>query len=288
VARWGIARWPGRSTKRHPLLEANEAINQPGPEALFRAFSFFAAGLLAWRFPLRRAPKSITANLLMPYRPRELAVRAREAAGLLLSTLDREELVPRFLDMYAAEYRRPGRADRPALYHEQLETIRREAILAMVLRAEGMLPRRLKVRVQVRAAKSRKPARRGGRKGKKQRPAKKQKAGSLDLAIPLLDMFREEFFVALGQALNWSNEEAREFWHDLDVCESLSEAESQRQRSRRTPGSGASGPFVDRVALLLDPSLMEQARRVAGKFQLELNSAADRVLRKVFSARRAN
>jgi len=225
----------------------------------------------------------------MPYRPRELAVRAREAAGLLLSTLDREELVPRFLDMYAAEYRRPGRADRPGLYHEQLERIRREAILAMVLRAEGMLPRRLKVRVQVRAAKSRKPAKRGGKKSKKkQRPAKKQKAASLDLAIPLLDMFREEFFVALGQALNWSNEEAQDFWRDLDVYESLSEAESQRQRSRRTPGSGASGPFVDRVALLLDPSLMEQARRVAGKFQLELNSAADRVLRKVFAAHRAN
>lgn len=224
----------------------------------------------------------------MPYRPRELVVRAREAAGLLLSTLDREELVPRFLDMYAAEYRRPGRADRPALYREQLETIRREAILALVLRAEGVLPRRLKVRVQVRAAKKSKPAKRGGKKGRKPRLVKKQKGASLDLAIPLLDMFREEFFVALGQALQWSNEDAQEFWRDLDVYETLSEAEAHRQRSRRAPGSGASGPFVDRVALLLDPSLMEQARRAAGKFQLELNSAADRVLRKVFSARRAN
>jgi hypothetical protein len=39
------------------------------------------------------------------------------------------------------------------------------------------------------------------------------------------------------------------------------------------------------VALLLDPSLMEQARQAAGKFQLELNEAADRVLRKIFSRR---
>ena len=38
--------------------------------------------------------------------------------------------------------------------------------------------------------------------------------------------------------------------------------------------------------MLLDPSLMEQARRAAGKFQAELNAAADRVLRKVFSRRR--
>ena len=65
----------------------------------------------------------------MPYRPRELVIRAREAATLLLSTLDRDELVPRFLDIYAAENRRPGRADAPALYREQLATIRREAIL---------------------------------------------------------------------------------------------------------------------------------------------------------------
>ena len=32
---------------------------------------------------------------------------------------------------------------------------------------------------------------------------------------------------------------------------------------------------------------MEQARRAAGKFQLELNAAADRVLRRVFSPRAA-
>ena len=42
------------------------------------------------------------------------------------------------------------------------------------------------------------------------------------------------------------------------------------------------------VGLLLDPSLMEQARRAAGKFQIELNAAADRVLAKIFSRRRVN
>src|SRR6202161_1864575 len=86
----------------------------------------------------------------MPYRPRELVVRAREAAARLLATLDHDELVPRFLDMYAAENRRPGRADQPAHYREQLETIRRESMLAMVLRAEAALPTRLKVHVTVR------------------------------------------------------------------------------------------------------------------------------------------
>jgi hypothetical protein len=219
----------------------------------------------------------------MPYRPRELVIRAREAAGVLLATLDHNEMVQRFLDMYAAEFRRPGRADQPGHYREQMETIRRESILVMALRIEGALPTRLKVRVPVRAAKGSKKK----KKGKKKSRAKKTFKPAWDLAIPLLDLFREEFFVALGQALQWTDQDAREFWRDLDVYQSLSGREPRRPVKRRMQGS-ASGPFVDRVALLLDPSLMEQARRAAGKFQMELHAAADRVLRKVFSSRRAN
>jgi len=221
----------------------------------------------------------------MPYRSRELVVRAREAATLLLATLDRNEMVPRFLDVYAAENRRPGRADQPAHYREQLETIRREAILAMVLRVQSALPLRLKVRVTMQG-----PASRSGkkaRKGKKAAKARKTKRATLELAIPLLDLFREEFFVALGQALQWSEADAKEFWRDLELYENLARREPRRQPGRTTRAI-ASGPFVDRTALLLDPSLMEQARRAAGRFQLELNAAADRVLRNVFSRRRAN
>ena len=81
---------------------------------------------------MRRGVYSRTA-IAMPYRPRELVVRAREAAALLLTTLDHDEMVQRFLDIYAAETRRPGRADHPTHYREHLETIRREAILTMVL-----------------------------------------------------------------------------------------------------------------------------------------------------------
>jgi hypothetical protein len=106
----------------------------------------------------------------------------------------------------------------------------------------------------------------------------------MDMAIPFLDLFREEFFVALGQALAWSDQDAQEFWHDLELYEMLAAREPARPAGRAL----ASGPFVDRVAILLDPSLMEQARRAAAKFQLEINASADRVLRKVFSRRRVN
>lgn len=224
----------------------------------------------------------------MPYRPRELAVRAREAATLLLNTLDHEEMVQRFLDIYAAENRRPGRADQPAHYREQLETIRREALLAMVLRTEAALPTRLKVHVTVRETKRRVKPKKGKKPGKQKRQTRKRTSKpGLDLAIPLLDLFREEFFVALGQALRWSNEDAQEFWHDLELYENLTAHDARRQLGR-SGRAITSGPFVDRTALLLDPSLMEQARRAAGKFQMELNAAADRVLRHTFLRRRTN
>jgi predicted HicB family RNase H-like nuclease len=219
----------------------------------------------------------------MPYRPRELVVRAREAAAVLLATLDRNEMVGRFLDLYAAEHRRPGRADQPAFYREQLQMIRREAILASVLRIEAALPARLRVSVTVRGANRRQKKK--GKRSVRAKPARK-KAG-LELAIPFLDLFREEFFVALGQALDWTDDDAQEFWRDLELYEKLS-AHDPGRRAGRAARAAASGPFVDRVALLLDPSLMEQARREAGKFQIELNASADRVLRKVFSRRRAN
>jgi len=218
----------------------------------------------------------------MPYRPRELVVRAREAASLLLATIDRNEMVPRFLDMYAAEHRRPGRADQPAFYREQLQMIRRESILAAVMRIEAALPARLKVSVTVRGAL--RPAKGKKKKGKKARSKARRRSSGLDLAIPFLDLFREEFFVALGQSLEWNQDEAQQFWRDLELYEMLSSRESSKPARR----AAASGPFVDRVAILLDPSLMEQARRAAGKFQLEIDAAADRVLRKVFSRHRAN
>ncbi len=218
----------------------------------------------------------------MPYRPRELVVRAREAAGMLLSTLDRNEMVARFLDMYAARHRRPGRADHPAFYREQLEMIRRESILAAVMRMEAALPPRLKVSVRVRSGAGRSNRKKKGKKAGRGKP--RRAASGIDLAIPFLDLFREEFFVALGQALDWKDEDARQFWRDLELYEML----SARQPARASRRASSSGPFEDRVALLLDPSLMEQARRAAGEFRLEINQATDRVLRQVFSRRRSN
>lgn len=215
----------------------------------------------------------------MPFRPRELVIRAREAAIALVRAVDREEMVARFLDIYAAENRRPGRADHPGHYREQLETIRREAILTMVVRVEGALPTRLKVHVPVRSARPQRSAKRKS-KARPRKPARRQ---AWEFSIPVLDLFREEFFTALGQALEWTERDAEEFWRDLELYEKLRLLD--RKRSGRAARAVPAGPFVDRVAFLLDPSLMDQARRAAAKFESELNVAADRVLRSVLSRR---
>lgn len=219
----------------------------------------------------------------MPFRPRELVMRAREAATLLLRTVDQDEMVQRFLDIYAAENRRPGRADHPAHYREQLETIRREAILAMVLRVEAALPKRLNVRVPVRTARRKKQAGRGRlARGK---PAARKTPG-WEFDIPILDLFREEFFVALGQALNWTQQDADDFWRDLEVYEKLQPVNHRAVNRNPRRAATASGPFADRVGFILDPSLIDQARRAANKFEAELDSTADRILRHVLARRR--
>ena len=200
-------------------------------------------------------------------------------------------MVQRFLDIYAAENRRPGRADQPAHYREQLETIRREAILAMVLRAEA------------RVAHAAESARSGARdsdgraetqEGEKSREEKREKRKASKQGRGWTWRFRCSIFSARnflsrsGRRCVGAMKTPGEFWHDLELYENLT-AHGVRAANRAASARAiASGPFVDRTALLLDPSLMEQARRAAGKFQLELNAAADRVLRNVFSRRRAN
>ena len=197
---------------------------------------------------------------------------------MLIARLDREEIVPRFIDTYASEYRRPGRSEQPGHYREQVETIRREAILAMVSHVDAMVPGRLTDRAKRTV---------GIRKMKKvsSRARAGQESGP-HTANPLVDLFREEFFVALGQALNWGRDDAQRFWRDLDMYQKLSARSSAG--GKRATEEVAAGPFAERVAILLDPSLMEEARRASIRFQLLLGAAADSVLKTVFSRRRKN
>ncbi len=74
---------------------------------------------------------------------------------------------------------------------------------------------------------------------------------------------------ALARGLHWSEAEAKEFRRDLDFY-----------------AHAPSSAFADRCALLLDPSMLEQARRAAVQFQVEVENTAGRLLRSVLRLQR--
>ena len=73
----------------------------------------------------------------MPLSPRQIAVRARESANVVVSLLQRGSEIPDFLRGYAAEYQRARVIQEPLLYRDLVETLRREALLNIASRIEG-------------------------------------------------------------------------------------------------------------------------------------------------------
>jgi hypothetical protein len=236
----------------------------------------------------------------MKYTPRQIAVRGREAAGLMVATLDRDAYVIRFLRAYANDHDRPGIITQPILHRDLMGTVRREALLAMATHVDELAPQFLGLgeaggnKSTVRGAKSGKKGRGGSSKAKKGETVAKRSglpmrgteiARQSAAEAAALNLFREEFFAALGQALRWTQAEFEEFARDYDLYESAG-------RGRNVAGRGAkaaaSGPFVDRCGLLIDPSMLEQARRAAGKFEAQLRGATLQALKRVFAARREN
>lgn len=187
--------------------------------------------------------------------PRQVAVRAQELAFQLLVAIDRGALVHRFLRWYASERGRPGRISNPGRYRELVETIRREAFLTLALLAEEEGAERL-----------------GGRSAQKTSTAQAE----------LIRLFRDEFYLALGRSLDFSEEQFGEFCRDLEVYRTLRQ---DRHRKTRSSVSVPAGPFVDRCGFLLDSPLLDQGRRAAAKFESELHATGSSVVRKVFSRR---
>lgn len=179
-------------------------------------------------------------------------------AHKLLSALEGEHLVERFVDSYVAEYGRTGLKAHALRYRELLGTLSREALLAMVAQVNAELPRFLT---------RRRPA--------VLRGAELQVAGA----------FREEFLASLGRALHWTPADTDEFRRDLDLYAQLA-ARTEIVKKRRKPTDPPEGPFVDRCALLLDPSMLDKGRRAAGKFLAEIDRITDKTLASVFRMRR--
>ena len=107
-----------------------------------------------------------------------------------------------------------------------------------------------------------------------------------------IEVFLREWNAALGRAWNWQAEDRDRFARDLalytdfgsrDIAPKNSrtrgkarlKAKQKVQRSKRQDEP----PFVGRVALLLDPSMIDQARRAARNFHGEAAVLAQKLLR---------
>ena len=78
-----------------------------------------------------------------------------------------------------------------------------------------------------------------------------------------------------------------EFRGDLEIYRRLTAAVASRASTTRSRIVVA-GPFVDRCAILLDPSMIENASRAAGKLLLQLESQSEKLLEEVLNPPRAD
>jgi hypothetical protein len=166
----------------------------------------------------------------VPDAPSELAKRITE-------TLNRERVVPRFVDSYVVENGRHALQVHASLYRDLLTLLQREALLALSQRALEIVCN------EPRAAGRPRP-----------RPMLRRDAA----------MFRKKFLTSMTQQQGWTAGDALDFQRDLHMYEELLARAAAKRRNRK-PFEAADHPFVDRCAFLLDSSFMEKARLAASK-----------------------
>src|SRR5579864_9769267 len=171
--------------------------------------------------------------------PAELAQRLTEG-------LQRERIVPRFVDSYVVEHGRNALQAHASLYRDLLELLQREALLAVSARA-----------LEITYAEPL-PAGRA-----KPRPMMRKDAVA----------FRRKFLAALTRQQKWSAGDALDFQTDLQTYEDLLARNTSVRRNRK-PYEAASHPFVDRCAFLLDSSFLEMARIAASRALNDLETLA--------------
>jgi hypothetical protein len=174
-------------------------------------------------------------------------------ANSMLVALVHDRIVDRFVAAYVAEHDRRGILGGPARERELAETMGREILLAMVVEVPEELPLFF---------------------GKKQ----KSKLNSEEREA--IDAFSRELLAALARAQNWNGEDRRQFRRDLALySEFRARPEMAAKARKRGKIPEEEAPFVARVALLLDPSMLEQARRAARKFHSGVGLLARKLLR---------
>jgi hypothetical protein len=190
-------------------------------------------------------PQKINSTLSTP--PRELAKQ-------LVHALKSGRVASAFLESYAKQFDRPEATAHPERRRELETMLEREMLLAMtshIARATEIIAR---TRRTSRAPQS------------KVDPAK----------------FLRDLLAGIASESNWTAGDAMEFRSDLEIYRHLAAVVAARASSTRARIVPA-GPFVDRCAILLDPSMIENASRAAGKLLLQLEAQSEKLFQEVLN-----
>jgi hypothetical protein len=183
---------------------------------------------------------------------------AHMLAKRILATLGGGHFATNFVDEYAQQFHRPEASAHPARRDELEAILEREMLLAISARVARTLEEKT-------------PRRRSTGRGKH--------AGITDPA-----RFLRDLVAALARESKWTAGDTMEFRGDLEIYIRLAAMENARSSSRSA--RAASGrAFVDRCAILLDPSMIENATRAAGKLLPRLESLVDKLLDEVSTRR---
>jgi len=174
--------------------------------------------------------------------PAELARQLREA-------LQKQRIIPRFVDSYVVENSRHALQVHAALYRDLLALLQREALLALTARA-----------LEIFSA----------------GPASFGKSKSTPRLRSEVSTFRRKFLTALAHQQRWNAGDALDFQTDLQMYEDVLARNFPARRTRK-PFEASNHPFVDRCAFLLDSSFLEKARLAASSALSDLESLTDEV-----------
>jgi len=178
-------------------------------------------------------------------------------ANHMLAMLVHDRPVSTFVAAYVSQYDRKGILGGPARDRELAETIGREIILALIVEVEGLMPSFF---------------------GKKQRKKLRVEENQA------VELFLGELCAALERAQRWSDDDRRQFQRDLSMYKDFNaRKESTPSTGKKRKTEEEDPPFVARVAILIDPSMLEQARRATRKFHGSVGGLAKRLLRQTLN-----
>ena len=179
-------------------------------------------------------------------------MHAGELANRLVHAFKHNGLVVAFVRRYAQRYKRAKLISDPERIRELELTIGREALLSVAVEIRRLVPRAF---------------------------TDGTRSAAVEQAT-LADAFFAEFVAALGRSLDWPSDdvaaERQALERDLEMYWRWRQRSAAASYARRS--SVGESPFPDRCAILLDPPMMEQARRAAAEFETEALRTGARIL----------